>query len=134
MWPRFGISRQGRPTDTTVRYNIRIPIATPPGFPILDLNNNDYALLRYESREIFYTGKGSMPIEETYFCMSSSAVPSQLAPSILHAFHKFEARVEARMDAIVFESNTNDTNTINTILLMFNSWDRTLCSLALDMR
>ena len=28
-----------------VWYNIRIPIAMPPGFPILDLNNNNYALL-----------------------------------------------------------------------------------------
>jgi hypothetical protein len=27
-----------------------------------------------------------MPMEEAYFCMFSSAVPSQLVPSITHAF------------------------------------------------
>src|SRR5260370_17133027 len=46
-----------------------------------------------------------MPILEAYFCMFSSAVPSQLVPSITHAFHEFKSRVAARMASIVSEFN-----------------------------
>ena len=71
----------------------------PPGFPILDSNNNNYALLGDKDGSsdpkndtgTFYTGKGlnrqitvdgQCQIVETYFCMFSSAVPSQLVSSI----------------------------------------------------
>ena len=42
----------------------------------------------------------SVPMVETYFCMFSSAVPSQLVPSIWQAFHDGEAHVAARISAI----------------------------------
>src|SRR6202035_65437 len=41
-----------------------------------------------------------MPIEETYVCMFSSAVPLQLVPSTWQAFHDGMACVAARMSAI----------------------------------
>ena len=55
--------------EGTVRYNIRIHIAMSPGFPILDSDNNDYALLGDKDGSsdpkndtgTFYTGKGLNP-------------------------------------------------------------------------
>ena len=64
--------------------------------------------LRKFNRIVINQGRYSCrPIEDTYFCMFSSAEPIQLVPSIWHAFHDGMARVAARISATTSSFNAS---------------------------